>query len=121
MSIKKYLKTIGISVLIILIGALFISVLSYFSIFNKVIIGILKFIILISSFFYSGFSFGKIASKMGYIEGIKAGLILTIIMVIYNIILKNQFGFKTIIFYMILLFISTLGGMIGISKNKNTK
>lgn len=118
MNIKKYLKSILGAFIIMICGIFLVSILNYFSIFNKTILGIIKLMLTLFSLFYSGYTLGKSTNKMGYIEGLKSGGIIVFIMIIYNIILKNQFNLKSVFFYIILIAISVLGGMIGISRKR---
>ena len=60
---------------------------------------------------------GKYSVKRGYLAGIIAGAIIDLILIIYSIIAKNSVSFKLILFYIILLAISAIGGMVGIGKS----
>ena len=120
MKIKKYLKSILISIAIIIGGIMFVSILNYFSILSKTLISILKLLTIFISLAYSGYTLGRNANKKGYLEGVKAGGIIILLLIIYNLIIHNSFGIKNIIYYFILLSISTISSMIGISRKKET-
>ncbi len=117
MVIKKYLKSILGAFIIIIVSMFLVALLHYFNIINNFFVNIFKIIVIFGSLFYSGFIMGKGSKKMGYIAGLQSGLIIDLVLIIYNLIVKNGFSIKSIIFYIILLAISTIGGMIGISKS----
>ena len=119
MLIKKYLKSILSVVIILVIGILITSILNYFGVFNDTFNVILKLIIVISALFYGGFILGKNSNKKGYIAGLKSGGIITILLLIYNLIMNNPFNIKSIIFYIIILAVSVIGGMFGITKSNS--
>lgn len=102
---------------ITLIGTIFITILNYFNILNIKIISSLKLILPILSIFISSYILGTKSNKLGYIEGLKLGLIITITFLIITLLTKS-FAIKTLIYYLILLLSSILGGMLGINKKK---
>ena len=119
----KYLKKLGFSFLYI-IGSILIltfitTILSYFNILNDKVTSIVKIIIPIISMLIGGFYIGKNSLKKGFLEGIKLGLIFSIILIIFNYLaLGNSFKFKYMLFYIILIISSILGSMIGINRKK---
>ena len=59
-------------------------------------------------------------NKKGYLEGIKFGLIMIVIILIFNLLIfKNEFNLISILYYLSLLFVSTIGSMIGIKRKSN--
>lgn len=121
----KYLKNLGFSFIYIisslLILTFFITILSYLNIMGDKVISIFKIIIPIISLLIGGFYIGKRSNKKGFIEGIKLGLIFSIILIIFNFLaLNNSFKLKYLLFYLILIISSTLGSMIGINRKKLT-
>lgn len=117
----KYLKdigiTIGIMLLIIILGSLIITTLNYFDIFNKNISSIIKIILIVLSYFIGGFIIGGKSTKKGWLEGLKFGLITSIIFILFNILgLQTKIDFKIIFYYLILIISSIFGSMIGINK-----
>jgi len=116
-TILNYLKTIGITLLIILIGTIIITFLNYFGILNSKIINIISLILPIITLFYGGYRTGRLSSKKGYIEGLKIGIIFIILITIFNLIF-NDIKWFNIIYYVILVLSSILGSMLGINKRK---
>ena len=112
--INKLLYFIGITC----IATFIITILNYFNILNDNTINILKILIPIIIISISSFQLGKTATKKGYIEGIKFGLIIISIFIIITIILK-EISIKSIIYYLILLLTSTLSSMLGINQKKS--
>lgn len=118
MALKKYLKSVLGAFIIIIISMFLVALLHYFGIINNLFVNIFKLLVIFISLFYSGFIMGKNSKKLGYVAGLQSGLIIDFILIIYNfLIMRNSFSFKILIFYIILLAISTIGGMIGISKS----
>ena len=119
----KYLKKLGISFLYIicsiLILTLFITVLSYFNIISDKAVSIFKIIIPIMSSLIGGFIIGKKSNEKGFVEGLKLGLIFSIIIVIFNYLAFDySFKLKYILFEIIIIISSTLGSMIGINRKQ---
>ncbi len=115
----NYLKKIGISIgitfLLILLLTLMTTTLSYFEIIKGNTTALFKILIPIISIFIGGIITGKKSTQKGWLEGIKQGLIIILLMFIISLILKNKFEFKNTIYYIILITSTTLGSMIGIN------
>ena len=104
----------------ILILTFITTLLSYTNIISDKIIPIIQILISIISYFIGGISIGKKTSKKRYIEGLKLGVIFSILLIIFNLlILKNTFEVKYLLYYFILIFSSTLASMICIEKKNN--
>ena len=117
----NYIKKIGFSLLYtlcsILILTLIVTIFNYFEVFGEKTISIFKIIIPIISFIIGGFYVGKRSNKSGYIEGLKFGIISSIIIIIFNFLaFDNSFKLKYLLFYSILIISSILGSMIGINR-----
>lgn len=117
----KYLKNIGLTFLImlgiILISSLILTTLNYFDIFSKGTLSIFKIIVIVITYFIGGLLIGKKSSKKGWLEGLKFGLIVSTILIIFNILgLQQKFDLKLIFYYIILISSTILGSMIGINK-----
>ena len=116
----KNIKNYGISILIMIIVFFFLSLLltllSYFDIISDKTLSIFEIICIIFIMLTGGFLTGLKSSKKGWMEGLKTGLIFYIILILINIMLIHNFNFKMLIYYLILLIPSILGGMIGILK-----
>ena len=76
-------------------------------------------IIPIIALILGGIYMGKKANKKGYLEGLKLGILFSIIILIINLILAEGINIKDIIFYLILTISSIFGSMIGINLKKS--
>ena len=119
----KYLKKLGFSFIYIisslLILTFIITFLNYFNIISDKVISIFKILIPIISLFIGGFYIGKNSNSKGYLEGLKLGLIFSLILIIFNYLAFDySFKLKYLLFYLIIITSSILGSMIGINKNK---
>lgn len=96
-----------------------ISILSLANILGvpKNITNILIMLIMIAIFIIFGFFKGKNTEKNGYLQGLKIGSLLILILLVLGII-TFDFEFKTILYYLILLLSSIFGSMIGINMKK---
>lgn len=116
---KELIKNVLTSTIILLISLLFISILSYFNIINGRTIAILELITCFTVIFITAFKQGRKSPKYGFLEGIETGIIYIILYLIINCMVYNCFKIKNFIYYLIILTISTIGGMIGITQKKN--
>ena len=119
----NYLKKLAYSFLYIILSLLIItfiiSTLNYFNIISDNIISLFKIFIPIISLFIGGYFIGSKSNNKGYLEGLKLGLIFSILLIIFNYLaFDNSFKFKYILFYIILITSSIFGSMIGINKRK---
>jgi len=119
--VKNYLLSLGISFGLIIIFSFFINLFNYFELIN---INIYKFILILLvsiSVFSGSFVLGKKTSKKGYIEGIKFGLINSLFMFFISFLaFNNSFTLRSFIYYLILVFVSLLGGVFGINRRKDS-
>lgn len=120
----KYLKNIifslGITIAILFIFTFILTILSYFNITNDSITTVFKMIIPIISVLTSSIYLGINSSKKGWLEGLKLGLIITILLFLFNILgLNKNIKINQLLFYGILIFSSIVGSMIGISRKKS--
>ena len=92
--------------------------MKYFKIISDKIMTISKIIIPIISLAFGGFILGKSASKNGWIEGLKIGLIITIIILICNLIFASGINLKDLVLYGVLIISSMFGSMAGINLKK---
>ncbi len=120
----KYLKNASVCTLIMLgfivITSFIFSSLYYFNIISSSISSFMDIIIPSISFLVSGIYMGKKVLSKGWLEGLKIGLILLFVFILISILLFNYtYDFKNLLYYIILLISSMLGGMIGINRKKN--
>ena len=109
--IKKYGLRLLYTIISILLSLLFLTI-TY---------KILKIIILLLNIFINSFILGTKTTNKGYLEGIKFSLIIISILLILTLLLNLSIKPRIILYYLIIIFTSTLGSMIGINKNKNLK
>lgn len=115
----KYLKSLGLLVGSFLILNIIISILSYFELFNPNIIKVLKIIVIIISCLISGIYIGLKSNKKGYLEGLKLGGIIIVLLSLLIIILRPiTFNKFTWLYYLLILGLEVLGSTIGINKKK---
>lgn len=118
---KKYGLRLIYTILAIILSLLLITILYYYNLINQNTYKILKIIVILLNIFISSFILGKKASNKGYLEGIKFSIIIILLLLILTLIFNLTFKPKIILYYFIILTTSTLGSMIGISKNKDIK
>jgi len=118
----KYLKKILKGFLFTMISFLFLTfvftLLNYFNIISIKIMEVLKIIIPLFSLALGGYIMGKGAEKNGWLEGLKIGTIITLLIIIGNLIFSPKLILKDFIFYILLIMGAVLGGMFGINRKK---
>lgn len=122
----NYLKILGKSFLyivsILLISTLVVTILNYFNIFGSKLVTFFKIVITFISMFVGGFIMGKNSKQKGWLEGLKLGLIVLLILVLMNyLILRQSFELRNLVYYLILLSSTIFGSMIGINKKIEEK
>ena len=120
-NLKKYTIHLSYTILSLLISLLVITTLYYFNLINENMYKVFKIIILIINIFISGIIIGKKAKNKGYLEGIKLSLLIIPLFIITTILTKEPLKLSVIIYYLIIIFTSTLGSMIGISRKVKEK
>ena len=116
--IKNYLKGLLFFFIPLLILLLIINTFYYFDILSNNIMKYLKIVIILFSTFLSGFYIGFKSNNKGYINGLKCSLIIIGIFLLSSLLIK-EFKFTSIIYYLIIIIVITLGSMLGINiKNK---
>ena len=114
--LKTYLKSYIYLFSLILILTIILSITNYFYIIPT---KIFKILIPIISIIISTIILGKNTKSKAYLEGIKFTSIYLLISIIISITTKNQFNFKLLICYLLMLLSGTIGATIGINLNKN--
>lgn len=119
MNVVKYLKSLIYIFVPILILTIILSIFDYFNIIGNSLSNYLKLFIVSISMLIGGIYIGSKASKKGWLEGLKIGLIVIILMFVVSYLAFDQgITIKTVIYYFILIASSMLGSMIGINKRK---
>lgn len=117
--IINYLKNIGFIFLGLVVTTLVLTVFNYFYILPSGILKVLNIVVMFLGLFVGGFLTGRVANKKGYLEGIKFGGIMIVIILLLNLLVfKNKFNLLNILYYLLLLVTSSFGGIVGISKRK---
>ena len=114
---KKYFKITVFTLIGIMISLFIITLFNYINIISGIGLTIFKLIIPIVSIFIGSIFIGKNSIKKGWLSGIKFGTIFVILFLILNLIFKNNFNIKLIIYYILIIPISILGSAFGINKN----
>lgn len=116
MNYLKLLKLTGIFLIIEIMIVFITSLLNLIGV-NQGITSIILLILNIIIFFIMTFNYGKISSNKGFLSGLLMGLIYIILMFLINgLLFKFYLKISTIIYYLILLIVSMIGGSIGINK-----
>lgn len=114
--IKKIGKALLISITTLFISTFIMTIFNYVNLIKYKALNIIEIIILFITIFNGSFYVGKNSNQKGWLEGIKFGLIFLIILILFNYLGFNiKFEIKNILYYLILLTSSLLGGMVGIS------
>lgn len=118
--LKKILSNY-IIIFVSLFSLLFLTTfLSYFNIINNNTLRIIKLLIPIITIFIAAFRMGKNSKKKGYLQGIYLGVSFIIFILLVNLLFFKIFDTKLLIYYLIILFVSAFGGMLGITKKNQS-
>ena len=117
MFIIKYLKSFAYILVSIVLLSILIGTLSYFNIIGNGAIKIFELIAIIISMLIGGIYLGKNSNKKGFLEGIKIGLAMIVILFIFGYLAFSKgISISSLIFYAIVLVSSVLGSIFGINK-----
>lgn len=112
--IKVYLKDLMYTLLSILIGMFVFTILNYFNIISDNILNVIKLIFIIGNFIFSGFYLARRSKKRGIIVGLKIGSIISLFMLLITLLgLNSIFKWQNLIYYLILVISSMIGGILG--------
>ena len=99
-----------------------INIFSYFDLLNSNVYKIILIFTSALSVATGAFILGKKSDNKGYLEGIKFGLITTILFLIISFLAFDQgVTISSFIYYLILIITSSIGSMFGINKRTNQK
>lgn len=119
MNILKYFKALLYIFVPILVFSIILSIFYYFNLIGSNMLHYLQLFITAISMLVGGIYIGSKAVKKGWLEGIKIGLEVVIILFILSYLAFDQsLHIKTIIYYLVLIISSMLGSMIGINNRK---
>lgn len=116
--LKKYGLRIGYTFLGIIGTLVILTTLYYFDLVGTKFFNFLELTSVGINIFINSFILGKSSNKKGYIEGIKYGGIIVLILLLPTLIF-SKFKIRVLIYYTIIMITSILGSMIGISKKRD--
>jgi len=120
MFIIKYLKSFLFILISILLLSILIGTLSYFNILGTNVVKIFEIIAIIISMIIGGIYLGKNSDKKGFLEGIKIGIAMIIILFIFGYLaFDKSFSISSLFFYIIILISAILGSILGINKKSS--
>ena len=111
----KYLKSMGIFIIGVLLIVTLFSTFSYFDILSVKTSMIATFIFTLLIELISGYYIGLNSKNKGYLEGCKIAAINTCFLLIFTLLFK-KFTFKSIIYYLLLIIVAIFGSIYGINK-----
>lgn len=114
----KYLKTLLFEMILYISLTLIATILYYFNITSDKLNSIIKIVIFVIVFILSGINISKRSNKKYYLEGLKISGINILLFTIISIIFKSGFNLKQIIYYLLIILITTFGSIIGGLKRK---
>ena len=118
-TLKNYGKTFLFFTITILLISILFSLLNLGGLMSFNTTSILFIILMIIIFLIIGYKYGKMADKKGYIEGLKIGFSLILVLLFINLVFYNSdFSLERIIYYLILILSSIFGSVIGINKKE---
>lgn len=119
MNTIKYLKTLIYILVPVLVLNIIISLLYYFNIIGSIANDYVKLFTVAISMLIGGIYIGSKASKKGWLEGLKVGIeVIIILFIISYLAFDKGLDIKSLIYYFILLASSMLGSIIGINRRK---
>lgn len=118
---KKYIFSSLYTLGIMIIGTLISSTLYYFNLIGDNLNKIMLYLISIIAIFVGAIKLGKSISQKGIITGLVYFTIWLFIMIFLSLVVfKINLGFKNILYYLILLVFSMLGGILGKNSQEET-
>lgn len=115
---KKFIKPLIYSLSILVFCSFFLTLLNYIGIISGNVLKILKVFILFLIYFIPSFIIGYNSEKKGWLNGLEMSLIITFIMLIINLIIRNKITLISIIIYIIFICVSMISGIVGINLSK---
>lgn len=117
----KYLKSLLYVLIPTFVFSIILTIIYYFDFISKNTFDWLSLILIILSLFIGGIYIGKNTTNKGYLEGIKLGfMVVSFFFIVSYLAFNISISLNEIIYYVILVFTSTLGSMFGINKKKET-
>ena len=118
---KDILKTMLGFIGFLFLYVLIITIFNYFDILGSKSTNIINFIFITSIMFTSGFYLATKYTSKGYKAGLIMGIVNLGLLLIISLILRSEISGSTLLYLLILLLSSTIGGMAGINFNCKSK
>lgn len=115
--IKRYIKPMIYFYVTLLSYLIIITILNYFNVVSYKSVSLISFIVIILLFMMIGFMAALKSKKKGYINGLIVGGINIILFLLLSFILGAKLKINILIYFLILILSSTIGGMFGINYN----
>ena len=115
---KSILRSVVTFFVSLIVYLFIITTFAHFNLFSYKTVSVISFVFVILLFIYSGFALGKKSQKRGYLSGLLIGAVNILLVLILALLLRCLPELKSLIYFMILLLSSTLGGMFGINFKK---
>ncbi len=116
--IINYLKSIGLFFIVLFVYLLLMTTLYYFEVFEYKLVSIINYIASIIMFFLLGFKVSRLEKQKGYLNGFLVSSIVVILFALISLIL-SKLSFSSLVYYLSVILSSIVGGIIGVSKDKN--
>lgn len=113
--IKKYLKPTVMWILFVVLYIVILSILNYLNVTKLNMVVKINFAAVAIITLLFGISSGKKTSKKGYLEGLKLGAFIIILLFLLNLIFFRKFNLQILLYYLVIIASSTIGSMIGIN------
>lgn len=118
----KYLKSLSLIIIPTIVSSFLISCMYNINWINSNIYSYLKLFLPIICLLIGGIYLGKHSKENGWLEGLKLGSgIVLFLFILSYLAFDIGFTLKSTIYYVIFLFTTTLGSMIGIRNVESTK
>ena len=112
---KKIFLNMAYFLMSLIIYLLIMTIFASLNVMSYKLISIMSFIYTILIFTFFGFKLARNTNKRGFLSGIFMGLANIFLMLLLSLIFNVSLDFKVIIYYLILIISSTLGGIVGIN------
>lgn len=113
----KTIKTFLFTIIELALSLFVISILYYYSLIDSNAYSLFSLITILIIFLINSFLLSKNSTKKKPLLGLKYGLIIDIMIIILSWILK-RIDISNIIYYLLIIFSTTLGGLFGYIKRK---
>lgn len=113
--LKKIVRPMLMWTISIILYIVVLSVLNYTGLISLASVVKINFIAVAVITLIFGILCGKKTSKKGYLEGIKMGSMIVLIIFLLNLIFYRTFSLYILLYYLVIIVSSTIGSMIGIN------